>query len=236
MKTPVQTSFQSRLSAAGKLKEYISTFADYNPDDEEMTPAGLQSIINNIDGIMAKHTHTGFGFSEASRKRAALFYGTPGSIQKTTTKIRAYTMSKYGKESQQYASLNRIVGRLRGEKQVKLTLDATEKTISRAETSFGAQLANFTEMLTLIGDFANYNAPTALLSLETLQTQRDAAEAANDEVTLKFAAFKPKIAERQEAFRQLLRVTNRIKNYVIAQYGRDSTEYRLISGLKFPAK
>ncbi|WP_310555535.1 hypothetical protein [Flavobacterium sp.] len=52
-------------------------------------------------------------------------------------------------------------------------------------------------------------------------------------MTLKYGAFKPTIAKRQNIFKTLLETASRIKEAVKSQYGTDSAEYKLIKGLRF---
>jgi hypothetical protein len=123
---------------------------------------------------------------------------------------------------------------MRGSKPTRLTKNATEIVISNTEKSYGSQLQNFAsinELLTQFGD--NYTPANNKIVLENLRTQFEQAKAINNEVILKYGAFKPTIAKRQNIFKTLLDTALRIKEAVKSQYGTDSPEYKLIRGLSF---
>lgn len=228
-----QTSFASRLARAEKLHTILLTFTDYDSGEGDLTAEALLTIITNLKDTQSKHATSQHQFSEAVKQRLDLYLKNPVSISKTITLVKNYVKGKYKKESQEYASIETLVNKIRGEKPVTINKNSTEETISQSEKSYGAQLTNLTDLVTLIEGFEGYKPANANIKLPQLQTLKDQAILSNNTVTEKFAVFKPKIKERQTGFNALSDTAGRIKNMVMSQYGNNSPQYNLIKGLEF---
>jgi hypothetical protein len=237
MKTPSQASYASRLARAQQLHQFISSFQDFNPGIPELTAVGLENFIAQLNGTQAGHTSTHFAYAEAAKARKKVFATNDYSISKSVTRINAYLKAKKGKDSQQYIAINTLLNKIRGERVVTINKESTLESISRTEKSYGSQLQNFMDILTLLteygGDYAPSNTSIHVSQLEVLKGE---ATTVNNAVTITYSAYKPKINERQEYFRQLSDTANRIKEMVKSQYGTNSVEYTMIKGLNFTAK
>jgi len=229
-----QASFGARLSRAKQLYQFINSFADYDPDVASLSPAKFQLLIETMDTTQQEHTLTHHLFAESAKERAKTFATNDDSISKKATLLKAYVKAKFKKESQQFADVDKLVNKIRGEKPIKTSEESDTQTISRSEKSYGSQLQNFTDLVTLAIQFgAEYAPANKAIKLAELQATLDTATFLNNETTVKFAAFKPKIAQRKDGFAQLSETANRIKEMVKSQYGVTSDQYKLIKGLNF---
>lgn len=234
MATASQASYAARLARAEQFYQFINTFQNYNPGIPELTPAGFQSLVSQLSSIQSEHTTTHYEFSEAVRMRKNTFNANPDSISKKLTLVNSYIKAKSGVNSQQFTDVNKFVRKIRGEKPLPVNANSTHESISRSERSYGSQLQNFTDIITLLQQFApNYDPTNVAIKIPALNTLLIQATTINNAVTQKFSAYQPKISERQNGFKTLAETTLRIKEMVKAQYGTKSTEYNLIKGLDF---
>lgn len=236
MTTPSQASYAARLARAEQFYQFINSFQNYNPGIPELTPENFHNHIVQLSSTQSQHTVTHHEFSEAVRLRKKTFTLNPDSITKTLTLINSYLRAKNGINSQQYINVNTLVKKIRGEKPLPVTSNSTQDSISRSERSYGSQLQNFTDIITLLQQFGpDYNPSNVAIKIPALNILHTNAFSANNLVTQKFSAYQPKINERRNGFKTLSDTANRIKEMVKAQYGNTSVEYKLIKGLNFSA-
>lgn len=234
MASTSQASYAARLARAEQFYQLINNFQNYNPGLAELTPSGFQTLVTGLSETQAKHTTTHHEFSEAVRQRKNTFTLHPNSLSKTLTLVNSYVRAKNGTQSQQYIDLNGFIKKIRGVKPSPITTNSTHDSISRSEKSYGAQLQNFTDIITLLEQFGpNYEPTNVAIKIPALNILHTSATQANNAVTIKFSAYHPKINERQLGFKTLTDTTTRIKEMVKAQYGINSSEYNLIKGFDF---
>lgn len=229
-----QASFAARLSKGKKLYQLINSFPNYASDVPEFAPEPFKAMIDTMSLSQAQYTETHHSFAEAAHERRVVYTGHPYSLLKTITLMNAYIRGKFQKDSQIYADVNSLVKKIRGEKPIRITRDTNTELISRSEKSFGSQAENFGDLITLAtqlgADYTPINNAIKLAKLKELHMQ---LLQLNEQVSVKLAAFKPLIVERQNNFERLNNSANRIKDMVKAQYGVDSIEYKLLKGLSF---
>jgi lipoate synthase len=234
MKTVSQKSFVARLARAEQLFQHVNSYSGYNPGTDELALQALNNLITEITATHTLHTTTHHDFAEAAKQREKIFTSNPDSVARNMTLVKAHIKARKGGASQQYIDVNNLVQKMRGSKPTKITKNATELTISNTEKSYGSQLQNFASINELLTQFgSDYNPANNKIVLENLRLQFQQANTINNEVTLKYGAFKPTIAKRQNIFKKLLETASRIKEAVKSQYGTDSSEYKLIKGLRF---
>lgn len=234
MKQISETSFAARLSRAATFKTTLASFADYAPGEQHLTAESLQLLIDNLTVTQSKLTLTKHAFSEAVKDRKAIFVKEPNSIAKTATRTKAYIRAKYKKDSQEFQSIDKLVSKIRGQKPIVINNSSTEETISRSERSYGAQVQNFSDIITLITEFgASYTPANESIQIENLQILLTQATTLNQNTTLKFVAYKPKINERMDGFAELANRISDIKDMVLSQYGFGSEQHKLIKSFRF---
>lgn len=138
------------------------------------------------------------------------------------------------KNSQQAKDVTQLITKIRGAKTKTITKNTDTVTISSYEKSYGSQLQNFQDIITLLISFGtNYEPSNTAIKIAQLQTTYQDALTKTNTVTQKLTLYKPKIVNRQQSFELLTQKANAIKEMVKSQYGITSSEYILIKGLSF---
>lgn len=234
MSSTSQASYASRLAKAEQLYQFISSFQDYEPGVPELTAASLQNMIADLSTTQSDHTLTHHDYAESAKERKKIFSTNPYSITKSLTMANSYLRAKKGSTSQQYIDVNNLIQKIRGNRNVSISINAKEDTISHIERSYGSQLQNFTDIITLLVKYnSDYVPSNANIKITALQNLLGEAIEINNKVTISYSAFKPKINERQTGFKNLSFTATRIKGMVKAQYGSKSVEYEMIKNLRF---
>ena len=234
MASQSQASFATRLSKGKKLYQLLNSFPGYAPDVPEFAPQTFKAMLEAMTVAQAQHTEAHHSFAEAAKQRRIVFSENPNSLLKTITLINAYIRGKFQKDSQIYADVNSLVKKIRGEKPVRITRDADTEMISRSEKSYGSQAEYLGDLITLATQLgADYTPTNSAIKLAKLKELHAQILQLNDQASVKLAAFKPKVVERQNNFEQLNTTAKRIKDMVKAQYGVDSIEHKLVKGLSF---
>jgi hypothetical protein len=232
MNSKSRASYSSRLTEAEKMIQFLNSFANFDPSDPNLTANSLLADTVQLHSIQDEHTAKQYDYFEATAIRRKYFEKEEYSFAKTLSPIGAYIRGKLGKTSQQYHDINALINKIRGEKKIKITTNSDAETISRSEKSYGSQLIYFGDLITLLQKFDSiYQPARAAIKISELKTLLSKATDSSNDVSVKFAAFKPLIASRIEGFKQLSEKAKRIKDMVRSQYGNNSTEYNLVKGL-----
>ena len=138
------------------------------------------------------------------------------------------------KNSQQAKDVTQLIIKIRGAKTKAITKNTDTVTISSYEKSYGSQLQNFQDIITLLISFGTNNEPSNIaIKIAQLQSTYQDAVAKTNAVTQKLTLYKPKIVNRLQSFELLTQKANAIKEMVKSQYAITSSEYILIKGLSF---
>ncbi len=229
-----QASYASRIAKAEQLFQHINSFTNYNPGVPELTPSNFKALITGLSGTQEQHTLKHHDYAESARERREIFTTNRDSISKRLTLANAYIRARKGIDSQQYIDVNKLIQKIKSTRSVKVTINATDETISRSERSYGSQLQNFTDIIALLKRYGtDYQPANTIIDVPTFLTLQEVATTLNNKVTLNYGAYKPQITERQNGFKTLSETATRIKQMVKAQYGSNSTEYNLVKVLRF---
>jgi hypothetical protein len=233
MRSTSQASFVARLARAEQLYQFLISFPEYQPNDEKLTAAALSDLIEQLHTSQTQHTTTQHYYLLAAFERRKIFLKEPNSIGKLLSPITSYVRAKLNNTSQQYHDVNSLVKKIRG-KVIANTKNPTEVSISNSERSYGSQLQNFNDIITLLQSFGDTYQPTnGSIRIAQLQATYQEAVLKTNLVTQRIAEFKPKITQRHNDFTTLAEKANNIKEMVKSQYGISSTEYSLIRNLNF---
>ena len=233
MNSKSRASFSSRLTEAEKMVEYVNTFTDYDPGEEDLKATSLLADTVVLHTIQTDHTTKHFSYAQAANDRRKFFEKEDNSIAKLLSPIGSYIRGKMGKDSQEYKEIMIQIKKLRGERKIKVTENSSADTISRCEKSYGSRLIYFGDIITLLTQFGpNYAPPREQIKIEQLQTVLNSATDLTNNVSSKLAVFKPLIQSRIDGFQTLRAKAIRIKDMVKSQYGLNSSEFKLIKGLK----
>lgn len=234
MNSKSQGSYVARLSKSEQLHEYLLNFENYTPGDETLTTEAISTLITELHAIQNQYIQTQNDYLLATEVRKKSFVKEPDAIGKLLSPIGSYVRGKMGIDSRYYQEISSLIKKIRGVSNSTITKSNSENTISSSERSFGSQLQNFNDIITLIQEFGEaYQPANPLISLETLQALYRVAFENNKKVSKTISLFKPNIDKRQDAYKTLTKVANSVKNMVKSQYGVDSTEYNLVKVLMF---
>ncbi len=234
MKSTSQASFVARLARAEQLHQFVTSFTNYEPSDETLTAQALANLISQLHTVQTEHTNAKHNYLLATFERRKMFEKEPNSIGKLLSPVTSYVRAKMKKTSQQYHDVNNLALKIRGGKSKSSTTNPTENSISNSEKSFGSQLQNFQDIITLLQSFGtNYQPTNNLIQIPQLQATYQEALLRTNTVTQRISEFKPKITQRQINFDLLNEKATSIKEMIKSQYGLNSSEYSLIKGLNF---
>ncbi len=234
MASTSQASFVARLAKAEQLYQSLINFNNYDPGETSLKPEILLDLINQLHLNQTEHTNAQHEYLLATFERRKLFIVEPNSIGKLLSPIGSFVRAKMNKNSQQAKDVTQLIIKIRGAKTKAISKNADTTTISSYEKSYGSQLQNFQDIITLLISFGtNYEPSNTAIKITQLQATYQDALAKTNAVTQKLTQYKPKIVNRQQSFELLTQKANAIKEMVKSQYGISSTEYILIKGLSF---
>ena len=234
MSSTSQRSFSSRLGNAKKINTIVSNYATYQPPVEEASVEKLTETITAIETLQTTYNNAKATYTTKTEERKKIFSENTNAIDKQLALIRAFLEALKGKDSTEYKQVNTLIKKIRGvtSKKAPQTEENETKTVSQIERTYASRVANFKNMvdvLTTMGE--GYNPPNTSIGLEALTTLATEADASTQEVDQALAILKPVIEQRQELFVKLNKQVQSIKNFVKAQYGQTSNEYKQIKGI-----
>ncbi|WGH76203.1 hypothetical protein P8625_03285 [Tenacibaculum tangerinum] len=234
MSSTSQKSFSSRLGNAKKLKTIVSNFTNYQPPVEEASVAKLTETIEQIETLQTNYNNVKADYTLKTNERKKIFTENENAIDKQLAPIRAFVEALKGKDSIELSQISTLVNKIRGQVPKKATTkeQTDTKTISQIERTYASRVANFKNIIDILTTLGESYAPAnETLSIASLTTLATAAEASTEAVNTALATLKPVIEQRKELYNTLSKQTQDIKNFVKAQYGQTSNEYKQIKGL-----
>ncbi|SEC29332.1 hypothetical protein SAMN04489761_2598 [Tenacibaculum sp. MAR_2009_124] len=235
MSSTSQKSFSSRLGNAKKLKTIVSNFATYQPPITEASVGNLNETITQIEVLQTDYNNAKADYTVKTDERRKVFTENANSIDKQLAPIRAFVEALKGKDSTELSQVSSLIKKIRGQASKKVSTtdeENEEKTISQVERTYASRVANFRniiDILTTLGP--SYIPANTELTLPSLLALAEEAEASTEAVDLALATLKPIIEQRRTYFEDLSKQIQSIKNFVKAQYGQSSNEYKQIKGL-----
>ena len=236
MASTSETTFGAKLRNAQDLVNIIQGFTGYTPPRAQETVASMTTLINSIVTANASTANTMQLYKSAVAARQVAYKGTSTSIEKVLSPIKGAVDAQYGKKSPESASISSAIKAMRSTKLVKLPADPTketqEKSVSQSERSYGSILQSFNNLISSLQQFTGYNPSNTNLRIATLQATVTQINTLNNTVAQRIQVLKTNQTTRNTLYLDLKERTQRIKSYVKAQYGNNSTEFNLIKGLK----
>ena len=228
-----EVTFGSRLANAETLVTHLQSFKDYAAQTPDQSVANVQAVIANIKTQNNTTAGNKQGYSTAVDTRQKLFQKDADSLIKLLSPIGSAVRSAFGKTSKEAANTAALITKIRGIKVKKESKDPTEETVSQSERSFGSITQTFADMVATLQKFgASYNPANEKVNLPALTDKLAQLNTANTNVPLAYGKLKQSRDDRNEQYKNLTAITQRIKDAVKSQYTLGSTEYALIKGLK----
>lgn len=231
-----ETTFGAKLRNAQDLLNIIQGFVSYTPPRTQETVASMTTLISSIVASNTSTANTTQQYRSAVAARQVAYRGTSTSIEKVLSPLKGAVDAQYGKKSPESQSLSSAIKSMRSTKLVKLPADPTketqEKTVSQSERSYGSIIQSFSNIISSLQQFNGFNPSNNNLKIATLQATVTQINTLNNTVAQRIQALKTNQTTRNTLYLDLKDRTQRIKSYVKAQYGNNSTEFNLIKGLK----
>jgi len=234
MTSTSQKSYASRLGNAKKMATIVATFTDYQPPVPNASVENLQQTITNIEQIQQQYNTATLNYTIVTNERKKIFADNEDSLEKRLAPIRGFVEALKGKESVVLKQVGTAIKKIRGQAKPKPIADTESETtvISQVERTYASRVTNFKiiiDLLTSLGD--TYTPPNELITVTALNELAAKAAQCTVEVDKALSLLKPIIEARQTNFENLKNQVQTIKNFVKAQYGLTSNEYRQIKGL-----
>lgn len=229
-----ENSFGARLLRAQELATYISQFQNYAPPRPEEGVSSFADLANQTVVSNTEEAQTRQLYNTAVVARGNAFRKKEGSVIKLLPLIRAQVMAQYGKDSVEFNQIEAIIVNIRDTRIiVKAATETTaEKTMSQSEQSFGSLTQYFSNLVSNLAQLPGYNPSNPMLQIGYLQNFVAQLGQLNVEAAMRFQQLRESRSRRNANYEALHDRVQRIKNYVKANYGLNSSEYTLIKGLK----
>ena len=150
MASTSQASFVARLAKAEQLYQSLINFNNYDPGEISLKPEILLDLINQLHINQTEHTNAQHEYLLATFERRKLFIVEQNSIGKLLSPIGSFVRAKMNKNSQQAKDVTQLIIKIRGAKTKAITKNTDTITISSYEKSYGSQLQNFQDIITLL--------------------------------------------------------------------------------------
>ncbi|CAL2092904.1 conserved protein of unknown function [Tenacibaculum sp. 190524A02b] len=234
MTSTSQKSYASRLGNAKKMATIVATFTDYQPPVPNASVENLQQTITNIEQIQEEYNTATLSYTLVTNERKKIFSDNEDALEKRLAPIRGFIEALKGKESVELKQVGTVIKKIRGKANPKPVSDTESETtvISQVERTYASRITNFKiiiDLLTSLGEA--YTPPNELITVTALNELAIKAAQSTVEVDKALSLLKPIIEARQTNFENLKNQVQTIKNFVKAQYGLTSNEYKQIKGL-----
>jgi hypothetical protein len=235
-----ENTFGARIANAEAISTHLKSFTGYVAPTTDTSIASVDTLITSLktenSGIATKK----FAYSAAVDVRAKLFFKTPDCVEKLLSPITAAVKSKLGKTSKPATDIAALAVKIRGEKKKKDDTPPTDETegkkkdpVSQSERSYGSMTQHFADIIATVTALGTDYAPVNTnIKVAALTTKIGTIKTANNTVTSTYGALKTSVDSRQNQYEDLSARIQRVKDAVKSQYGINSTEYKLIKGLK----
>lgn len=233
MASSSEVTFGSRLANAETLATHLQSFKDYMAQTPDQSVANVQAVIANIKAQNTTAAGNKQDYSTAVDLRQKLYNKDKDSLLKLLSPIGSAVRSAFGKTSKEAANTAALITKIRGIKVKKEPKEPTEETVSQSERSFGSITQTFADIIATVEKFgSNYNPANEKVKLPALVDKMAQLTTSNTNVPLAYGKLKQARNDRNELYKNLTEITQRIKEAVKSQYTLGSTEYALIKGLR----
>jgi hypothetical protein len=190
---------------------------DGNPNSTDLNPQVATALIN---------------YRQSVSERKIIYDASPFAIKKIITPINAFSRAKFGKDSTTYLALNALVKKIRGT-QLKAQKTTDKEAYSVSQQSYGSIILNYQNLVNDLESLSTeYNLANGNIKINVLKDKTTQAIQKNNNVIAAFSVLNPKQDSRAALYDALSAKALRIKDFVKYQYGINSSEYKLIKGLK----
>jgi hypothetical protein len=227
------------------ISSVLSMGEAYKPAKSSLSIESLQSVCAGCKGAMTGVRAADAAYRNAVDAREAIFL----RLDKVVTRI-INTLSSSDVSSETVTSAKSIVKKLRGSKNnskktaaEKASDDGKEnapREISVSQLSYDNKIGNFSMLLELLKSNPAYNPNEKDLTIDAIKSFSNELRNKNAAVVSAKTAFYNARALRDEIMYKegsgLMEIASDAKNYIKGAFGSTSSQYKMISGLKFRRK
>ncbi len=225
-------SFLSRLGNAQKIKIIVSNFKGYKPPVENASVKSLEESIIAMTNLQTKYDQAIAMYLIKTKLRKGIFLENEDGIDKRMSLIILFVVTLKGKESFEAIQIGNLINKIRCQVTFNPMLEDELARISQIERNYASSVSDFKQIIAILFSFEeDHSPPNTLLSFGALKKLVEQVEKSTVEVDKALNILKPIIEERREDFAILKAQVQTIKNFIKAQYGRKSSEYKQIKGL-----
>ncbi len=232
MKSSIENGFGARLQKARELANYIGSFEGFNPPKPTDQADVFSSFVSELEGINGQVFQQLENYRMVVDSRQKQFLKGDTSLIKLALEIRSAVIAVYGKKSKEVQLANDYILKLRGTKVLSAPKDPNAldgvKKVSQSEKSYGSMVQHFQGLVVTITEFPEYSSSKPELSIDGLLQRLEEAKAENASVSAKSLALSLGRKNRHSLYDDLEKRRERIKNYVMAVYGKGSKEYGFV--------
>lgn len=234
MSTNRDNSFGAKQLRAQELSTYISQFQNYAPPRMEESVGGFMELVNQASMVNTEESQFRQVYNTAVANRENAFRRKEGSVTKLLPLIRGQVMAQYGKNSVEFNQIDAIIANIRDTRViVKAATETTkEQTMSQSEQSYGSMTQYFANLVGNVAQLPGFNPSNPVLQIGTLQNFVAQITQMNTEVAARLQLLYEVRNRRNAIYADLHDRVLRIKAYVKANYGTNSSEYKLIKGMR----
>lgn len=230
------TNFDSLISAV------ITIGSAYNPSKDSIKLPALQTLLLAANESLIALKSAESANSTAIDVRELAFKPTGSLFTKISNALKAS-----GSSIQAVETAKTIFRKLQGKRaSVKLT-DEEKKTleaegkevkqISASQMGYDERVNNFEKLIALLHTIPEYSPNEEELKIETLQALLSDLKAKNSEVIKTYLVLETSRGVRNDVLYKpisgLIDISSDVKSYIKSVFGVTSTQYKLVSKLRF---
>ena len=228
-----ENTFGTRVLNAQTLATHLAAFTGYVPPRPTEALASLNTLITAFKTSNSNEATKLQAYSLSVEARQKAFSKDADSLAKLLSPIGSAVRSQYGKSSKEAGNVSEMITKMRGRKVAKDAQNPSEVTISTSELSYGSVTHNFSGLYAALSALTPaYNPANNFIKLPALATKATLYNNVNTAVISSYGNLVKERKTRNDLYTDLKERCSRIKESVKSQYGVNSSEYKLIKGLK----
>ena len=230
------TNLESLISAI------ITIGATYNPSKNSIKLPALQTLLTNANESLIALKAAESANSTAIDVRELAFKPTGSLFTKVSNALKASSSSVEADETAK-TILRRLQGKrasakLTDEEKTALAAEGKEvNQISASQMGYDERVDNFEKLISLLQSIPDYNPNEEELKIETLQALLADLKAKNSEVMKTYFVLETARGVRNDLLYKPLSgvvdISADVKSYIQSVFGATSTQYKLVSKLRF---
>jgi hypothetical protein len=230
------TNFNSIISAV------LTIGQGYNPSKDSIKLPALQSLLTAANKALIELNSAQSANSSAIDQRELAFKPMGSLFTKVNNALKAS-----GSSVQADDTAKTIFRKLQG-KRASVKLTDEEKTalaaegkevnqISASQMGYDERVDNFEKLISLLQSIPEYNPNEEDLKIETLQTLLADLKTKNSEVMKTYFVLETARGVRNDLLYKpligIVELSADVKSYIKSVFGASSTQFKLVSGLRF---